>query len=395
MSEGAADYNCDRLCVVAQCSDASGRQLVVPMSRRALPLYGLHATSTATASVHATSLPSTADAASPSAAASTTACIFDALEQGRFDAVRRAVAAQPECLHKVDELQRTPLAVALHRAREWDAVLTHCTRTGTGGADTFEARRRRTALVASAEWLVNQQGAPPPSRDALHTAVSCDMVRVADALVQADPTLIVERDVRRRTPLHVAMALAPRVAPTSLLHYCVLLHEDDYNSCDSDGATPLHHLVSALVRSRGALGLARAGAGRRAPLGQLACVLQHAILGGANALAVNRHGHTPLDMAIRGGLDYLALVRVADAVYRRMVVPKPPSNATMGLFDILPKDVLLRVLAFVPPRDAVQLSETSSSLRYAVSNEWLWSHLSARHTMAHARLLIRRDTTPL
>ncbi len=344
------------------------------MSRRTTPLVGA----------------STLTCTSSSGAPPPNVSIFYALEQGRFDLVRRAVANDPRALHSRNAEGATPIAAALSLARHWDAVLTHCTRTGSGPPD---ARRKRTSLAATCEWLLVHPDSPPPPPDALHTALACDLAHTASALLNRSPSLANYRDSRRRTPLHVAFALAPRLSPAALLAYTNLLRDcSDMKARDLDGATPLHHLIHSLLLAQTSLGLTRVGLARRAPLAALGTVLECAVLDGADILAEDKKGRTPLDMAIRGTLDHLALVRTADSAYRKLCKDSHQQYVgSMGMFDSLPYDVLYRIIRELPPRDAVNLSATCRTARAFVTTPDLWRHLSAKYTMAYARNAIFRD----
>ena len=372
-------------CPTLNCGHACSTPLAqadatLHMSRRTTPLLG------------ASPSPSSSSSGNPPSNLS----IFYALEQGRFDLVRRAVANEPHTLYARNAQGDTPIAAALYLARHWDAVLTHCTRTGSGPPD---ARRKRTSLAAASEWLLSLPDSPPPPPDALHIALACDLAHTACALLNRSPSLASYRDSRRRTPLHIVFALAPRLTPMALLSYTNLLRGcSDMKARDSDGATPLHHLVQALLVAQTSLGLTRVGLARRAPLAALSSVLECAILDGADILAEDKKGRTPLDMAIRGTLDHLALVRTADSVYRKLCKPSHTLvkdgctiGYQMGDFDILPYDVLYRIVRELPPRDAVKFSTTCRAARAFASTPDLWKNLSAIVTMAYARNAIFRD----
>lgn len=324
--------------------------------------------------------------------------IFSALEQGRFDAVRHAIEADPDMLtlRGGPTGVATPLEHALGLARLWNSLLVHCERTGAvvSPPGMLGARHRLAATGTMVEWLVTPPNAPNASPDALQAAIQCNYMCVAQQLVKRNPALAVTPGARDRSPLHVAMRLAARASPEDVLAYAKLLRKAgaSFHTKNADGATPLHELVAALAVARRARSLERARV-PRASLRTVQSTIEFAVQEGADLFAVDHTGITPLEAAIRERLDYLVFVRAADAVYRRICSRRRiPPVASMGMFDALPHDIMLRIISELSPRDAVcGIGATCVTLRTLVKTEFTWKRLSKRTCMARARSFLRKE----
>lgn len=372
------------------------------MSRRTAPLYGGHHCPEAQLARFRDSQRSTS-------------CIFTALEDARFDDVRRAVAANPLALLASNtfgnphsphgsspDVHITPVDYGLDLCRLWESMLVHCERAGAVlVASGYVNMRRRLAVMANIiEWLVTQPKAPLPSHHALHTVISCNFGSVARILVVRAPTLACSTDLRGKTPLHVCFKLTPRASPVEILNYVRLLREAgaDVTATDVDGITPLHELVMSLTTSQRAWGLERTR-NYRASLKTLSKVIDYLILEGADIFAMNKRGLTPLDISMREGLDYLILVRSADRIFRLMckiqrktvALDTYVTDKKMGWFQLLPYDIILKILSHLSPRDAVTgIGTTCKTMQALATSEHIWTRLSAASSMAVARNSMRR-----
>lgn len=355
------------------------------MSHRTAPYYN------STRSVHSRLFPVRVEAP---------VCIFLALEKGRFDLVRQAVEADASMLSKRGGTNgtATPLEHALCLAQGWLSLLAHCERSGAAvSAPDLTAARKRVAIVAAMiEWLAGHPSAPQAPRNALHAAIACNYASVARLLVAREPTLVsCLADARRRTPLHTAMRLAARVAPAEMLAYVRLLLSAgaSFEVRDIDGCTPLHALVIALASVRRARTLERAHA-HRPSLRAVQSTVEFALLEGADLFALNRCGVTPLDLAVREGLDYAVFVNVGNSIYENICTKRQQGGpcGKMGMFEDLPHDIVLRVMSMLSPRDAVTgIGASCKTMNKLLRNEYLWKHLSFRDCMARANAFRRRE----
>lgn len=368
------------------------------MSRRTAPLYA------------------GARAVCPEAPTPEPVCVFTALEAARFDNVRRAFAANPGCLQAShtpanpggpagmrSSVHITPVDYAVDLCRLWESMLAHCERasTLTAAPGYLNLRRRLSLMARILEWLVLQPGAPLPSASALHTVIACHFVQLARILVERAPALAVARDHRGCSPLHVALRLTRRAPAADMLEYVTMLCDAGArpDAQDREGCTPLHELVASLSESHRSWGLERTRQ-HRVSLRRLRGVVDVLIVEGADINARDREGCTPLDIAMRDGLEYLVLVRSADAVYQnvrknhRSAVKLDTfvKSTSLGLFEDMPYEVVTKIFSHLSPRDAVTgIGTTCKVMRALATSELDWRKLSASTSLALARHSVRRQ----
>lgn len=343
-----------------------------------------------------------------------TSSLFEALDQARFDQVRRAISTSPDAL-LATSTPRTAFAVAtsseslsvldyaLNNCRTWLALIQHCQRTGIATSSNmgdFTFRERLSSMSLILVWLLSVPGVPPPNHTPLHTAVSCKFDAVCTALLNKHPSLATSTDARGKTPLHIACGMSSQMSPTHTVAYIRMLIRmgADINATDVEGRTPLHDLVTSLNVAAPAYGLVR----RRRLMTSLSSVLptlNEMLTNGADLHAPDSKGDSAMDVALACGVDYLVMAMRADWVYGRICETEYAKGACQddrvrsvrGMWGTLPEDVVLRILRFLSPKDVVSgIGATCHGLRRVAVSKHLWVRYTTDYSMAAIRESLRR-----
>lgn len=321
--------------------------------------------------------------------------LFDALDNARFDQVRRAVAAYPACLSADKPPSSTQVSLnvldyALSNAHTWTALLDHCRRTASPQPGTLPLRDRLTATTLILTWLLRRSDAPSPTETTLHSAISCRFNTVAIQLITSYPTLARSVDARSKTPLHVICGLAPlaltQAAPTEAV--CLIRHlmlaGALVNARDADLRTPLHDLISSLAVATPLYGLRHRRYGRT--LTSVIPIIDELLLHGASLHAVDKTGQSVLHAALQANVHHMVLLQRAVVLRNRLCASGRGTErddddydmkcCTQGLWGCLPFDIVVRIMGFLSPWDVIMgIGATCKGLRAVAVSKLLWRHL--------------------
>lgn len=356
-----------------------------------------------------------------------TSRLFEALDEPRFDDVRRAVYEDRTCLRKSQRYRSSsgralsPVRYALANCEAWQALAAHCTRTGMMmaplGGRTF--RERISEMNSIIAWLLQQPEVEIPQGQLLHSALACGLNLAAVVMCRRAPWISRTKDARGKTVIHVVCGLPDGIkAEDAARMICNLTHYGaDCAVADLEGATPLHDLIRVSAKPVSSHALIR----RRRYANGLEYVrpIVDALLAhGARLDVCDNSGRCPLDLALHLGLDYMELVRRAASQRERLVknggtfehydanddiigeggwvdsadamVRKAEST---GVWGMLPDDVILKILSYLTPCDIIKgISGTCQSLRRLTGNDELWNHLEVTHCLDVVRGSVVRNS---
>lgn len=343
--------------------------------------------------------------------------LYEALDEPRFDQVRRAVYDDRTCLRRTKKYKTSnspalsPVSYALANCEAWQAVAAHCIRTGIAleplGGCTF--RERIFAMNAIISWLLQQPEVEIPEGRPLHLALACGLDQAAMMMCRRAPWLTRTTDSRGKTALHILCGLPSGIkAADAARMVCTFAHSGaDCTAPDLEGATPLHDLIKVSATPVSFHGLT---CRRRCVNGieYVRPVLDTLLAHGARLDARDNSGRCPVDLALHEGLDYIGLMRraallreclvrnddmieekrdvqlgvvgEADCAKKKDVVVCEPRPT--GVFGLLPDDAVIKIMSFLTPCDIVRgIAETCQSLRRVASSNDLWKHLEITYCL--------------
>lgn len=334
--------------------------------------------------------------------------LFEGLDEGRFDQVRRAVAVDRKCLQSTSRHRSLsaeklePVAYALENCRMWSALAEHCRRTGTGVAQVGDLTfyERLSAMNIILKWMLTFPEVSIPDEYPLHTALACRLDDFAHDLLARAPSLARLPDARGKTPMHVVCAL-PSATPPALAarHVRGLVRLGaDAAAADYDGSTPLHEVVRAVRQPVAPYGLIRRR-GVQLSLERVVPIIDVLLVHGASLSAIDGMGSTALEIALLSGLDYVIIVQRAALLRERLcgldIVQRwrPRLRPVSGIWGTLPDDVIVKIMSLLSPYDvAAGLGATCCGLRAVSTSEFLWTYLETSHCLNIVRRSIMRNS---
>lgn len=342
--------------------------------------------------------------------------LFEALDEPRFDEVRRAVSDDRACLQTTQRYRASnsrplsPIRYALANCEAWQALSAHCVRTGIVlaplGGRTF--RERISAMNAIIAWLLQQPEVEIPEGKPLHLALACGLDLAAAVMCRRAPWLACTKDSRGKTVVHVVCGLPDGIkAEDAARIICNLAHYGaDCVAPDIEGATPLHDLIRVSAKPVSSHGLIRR---RRYANGleHVRPIINALLAHGARLDVYDNSGRCPVDLALHVGLDYVDLIQRAASLRERLVrnghtFEEYDDNKSFtkgddwmcnkesilrrsrstGAWGILPDDVVLKIMSYLTPCDIVKgIAGTCQSLRRIAANDVLWNHLEVTHCL--------------
>lgn len=340
--------------------------------------------------------------------------IFDALDNARFDQLRRAVITNPASLSSLSSPRNALASVsnngnamlnvvdyALNNCKTWMALLQHCHRTGIAvphlGELTF--RERLAAMDIMIVWMLDQDGVPLPREAPLHTAVQCELDGVVQRLVAMEGgrwARVV--DGRGKSALHVVAGLVQRMPGERGVRYVSSLCRGggEANATDMEGRTAMHELVGGVGGRVNLYGLVRRRAGIRGLAG-VEAVVEELLKWGGDLYHRDRRGVSAIEMAVAKGLGYGVLVDRSNWIFENVVGGRwragssDGNYASMGMWRWLPEEVVWRIVGFLSPRDAVcGLGATCVGLRRTVVAKHAWLGYSRLSVMEEVRRVLRK-----
>lgn len=339
-------------------------------------------------------------------------CIFTAMDSARFDDVRRALQYSPSSLHLKRPIRYSPplypVDYGLHLAEKWDALLSHCTRTGMMDASFAEGsltlRQHLASMHAILLYLIQHRGPFEPERLPLHRAIRCGMPRVAAMLLEMDKQgdLVQRVDSTGKTALHVMAALIGANQCTAFggmsdrrLIRIFGRHGMDMNAQDAEGATALHEVVKAAERGFWGYGIRRTtrGGGRWS---RAEGVVEEMIMWGADPYRRDSNGRSVLEEMVRRG-GYMLMVRCMARVYdwvRGGEWKWKGSEAKLGLWKDVPDEVVEKIVELLGPVRAVRgLGMTCTRLRKVVCGGVVFGEMRMERVMDRARAVMQEEWT--
>lgn len=327
--------------------------------------------------------------------------LFEGLDEGRFDKVRRAIAQDRSCLmttarhrnHSEQELN--VISYALANCRIWNDLAAHCRRTGTGIAQVGDLtfNERQSAMNVILRWLLNfpeveiSQGTP------LLTALLCHLDDIPLLLLKRAPHLACVADARGKTPLHVVCTLPSGMSPLVAVKYIRLLTNlgADVSTQDMDGSTPLHEVLHAICQPVAPYGLVRRR-GTSLKLESVMPVIDILLAHGASLTTVDGTGANVMNIALCSGLEFIKLIERATKLRERLCGSnisrrwRACRRPISGLWGQLPDDVVIKILSFLSPYDVFSgIGATCTGLRAISTTEYLWSYLELAHCLENLR----------